>query len=54
MSVVSRIGLTSESTVGDKELLAISRGTSIALLVIYTAYREPIANPGDTALMALK
>lgn len=51
--MTGRTGSTSENTIGDKEILAISRGTSVVLLVVYAAYREPIGQPGDTALMAL-
>ena len=51
--MATRTGSSSGLVVGEKDVLAISRGTSIALLVIYAAYCEPIADWGGISLMAL-
>ena len=51
--MASQTGSSSESVVGEKGVLAISRGSSIALLVVYAAYRELIANWGGISLIAL-
>ena len=44
VSVATRAGAGSDTTIGAKEVLAISRGTPFILLFVYASYREPIVN----------